>query len=210
MAIPYGIQYWHNQISRNGIRGDVLNSMLQKSIRRGEETSALAAAYEMYITSNNYLDMLWFRLQCIAIEDIGFGQPEAGRLIRTLNEMRKEFAYEDGDQALFFVHAIRYLCRCTKERSSDEMKCILADRAKEGFPYDVPDYTYDMHTVKGREMGRGTVHFLQEASKVEPELQAKWVQVLHDAYLNVARLEQESPGEAVVQAYLDTQWDYKE
>lgn len=210
MAIPYGIQYWHNQISRNGIRGDVLNSMLQKSIRRGEETSALAAAYEMYITSNNYLDMLWFRLQCIAIEDIGFGQPEAGRLIRTLNEMRKEFAYEDGDQALFFVHAIRYLCRCTKERSSDEMKCILADRAKEGFPYEVPDYTYDMHTVTGREMGRGTVHFLQEASKVEPELQAKWVQVLHDAYLNVARLEQESPGEAVVQAYLDTQWDYSE
>ena len=100
MAIPYGIKYWHDQVSRNGIPGDVLNSMLQKSIRRGEENYALAAAYEMYVTSPDYLEMLWLRLQCIAIEDIGFGMPEAGRLIRTLDEMRREFPYEDGDQAL--------------------------------------------------------------------------------------------------------------
>ena len=55
MAIPYGIKYWHDQVSRNGIPGDVLNSMLQKSIRRGEENYALAAAYEMYVTSPDYL-----------------------------------------------------------------------------------------------------------------------------------------------------------
>ena len=42
---------WSNIQSRNGIPGDELISMLQKSIRRGLEENALAAAYEMYITS---------------------------------------------------------------------------------------------------------------------------------------------------------------
>lgn len=133
MAFPYGIMYWHNQISRNGIRGDALNSMLQKSIRRGEEEYALAAAYEMYITSPEYLEMLWLRLQCIAIEDIGFGAPEAGRLIRTLDEMRKEFPYADGDQAIFFVEAVRFLCRCKKERTSDHLRGLLRRAFENGY-----------------------------------------------------------------------------
>ena len=99
MSIPYGIAYWHDQKSRNGIPGDILNSMLQKSIRRGKEDSAIAAACEMYVTSPEYLEMLWKRLACIAVEDIGFGDPYASRLIRTLNEIRHEFPYADGDQA---------------------------------------------------------------------------------------------------------------
>ena len=201
---------WSRMRSINDVPCDELISMLQKSIRRADEKNALGAAYELYMSSVQLADKVWKRLLVISVEDIGFGNVNAPEMIWSLYKMRHDFVYGSADQAMMLVYAIRYLCRCTKERSSDEMKCILADRAKEGFPYEVPDYTYDMHTVKGREMGRGTVHFLQEASKVEPELQAKWVQVLHDAYLNVARLEQESPGEAVVQAYLDTQWDYSE
>ena len=50
-GIPYGITYGPERRSRNGSPGDALNSMLQKSIRRGEEENALAAAYEMYVTS---------------------------------------------------------------------------------------------------------------------------------------------------------------
>ena len=45
---------WSNIQSRNGIPGDELISMLQKSIRRGLEENALAAAYEMYITSPQF------------------------------------------------------------------------------------------------------------------------------------------------------------
>ena len=56
--------------------------MLQKSIRRGEEENALAAAYEMYVTSPDYLDMLWKRLVCISVEDVGFGEPYAVRFAR--------------------------------------------------------------------------------------------------------------------------------
>ena len=63
---------WANIQSRNGIPGDELVSMLQKSIRRGMEDNALAAAYEMYVTSPQFLEKLWRRLLVISVEDIGF------------------------------------------------------------------------------------------------------------------------------------------
>ena len=50
---------WSNIQSRNGIPGDELISMLQKSIRRGLEENALAAAYEMYITSPQFHEKMW-------------------------------------------------------------------------------------------------------------------------------------------------------
>ena len=36
------------------------------------------------------------------------------------------------------------------------------------FRYEIPDYAMDMHTIKGRAMGRDVFYFLNEASKVEP------------------------------------------
>lgn len=66
---------WSNIQSRNGIPGDELISMLQKSIRRGLEENALAAAYEMYITSPQFHEKMWRRLLAISVEDVGFGNP---------------------------------------------------------------------------------------------------------------------------------------
>ena len=208
MAIPYGIKYWHDQVSRNGIRGDVLNSMLQKSIRRGEEGFALAAAYEMYITSPDYLEMLWLRLQCIAIEDIGFGMPEAGRLVRTLDEMRKEFPYEDGDQALFFVQAVRFLCRCTKERTSDHLRGMLKRAFDNGYVPQVPDWDLDMHTARGREMGRDKLHFAQEASRVFPQMQDDGVQAIHQQYLDMLKNGCRETGEPETEPLQLNGWQY--
>lgn len=37
-----------------------------------------------------------------------------------------------------------------------------------GTKFEVPDYALDMHTRRGREMGRDVYHFLTEASRVEP------------------------------------------
>ena len=78
---------WANIVSRNGFKGDELVSMLQKSIRRGNEENALAAAYEMYITSPQFEEKLWRRLLSISVEDIGFGNVEAPELIYTLYMM---------------------------------------------------------------------------------------------------------------------------
>ncbi len=159
---------WAEITTRNGYAGDEMVAMLQKAIRRGKEEDALHAAYEMYITSPQFEEKLWRRLLCISVEDIGFGNPDAPNLVYTLFKMRQEFPYNDGDRPMFFVHAIRYLCRQKKERSSDHVKNLLNHEFEVGTKFEVPDYALDMHTRRGREMGRDVYHFLTEASRVEP------------------------------------------
>jgi len=76
-----------------------------------------------------------------------------------------------GDRELFAIHAVRYLCGCQKDRSSDEMlNWIKQAVEKTGLRPDIPDYALDMHTRRGAGMGRGFDHFLKEASRVHPEL----------------------------------------
>ncbi len=161
---------WRKVISRNGIQGDLLVSALQKSIRRGLAEEAVTFAYEMYITSEPFEDKLWRRLQAISVEDVGFGDLSAPVLINALNQMRQNFPYTDGDRPIFFVHAIRYLAAAKKDRTSDNLKNIVITEFEFGRTPNIPDFAFDMHTEKGREMGRDFKHFLAEGSKVENEL----------------------------------------
>jgi replication-associated recombination protein RarA len=197
---------WEGVLSRNGIPSDELISMLQKSIRRAEVKNALIAAYEMYITSPQLSDKMWRRLLSISVEDIGFGDPHAPELILSLYKMQRKFSYPAGDQSIFFVFAIRYLCRCKKERSSDNLKCMIAGKFASGYIPEVPDYTYDMHTVQGREMGRGEMHFLEEASQVTPELDLPWVRRLHKEYIDFCKKSHTSSAESLIESFLKSHW----
>ena len=75
---------WSRMRSINDVPCDELISMLQKSIRRGIEENALAAAYEMYITSPQFHEKMWRRLLAISVEDIGFGNTDAPGQVFTL------------------------------------------------------------------------------------------------------------------------------
>lgn len=199
---------WANIKTRNGIPGDEIISMLQKSIRRGLEKNALSAAYEMYITSEQFEDKLWRRLLAISVEDIGFGEVHAPQLVYTLNMMRKEFPYTDGDRPMFFVHVIRYLCKLPKERSSDNIKNMLMKEFSHGHIVEVPDYAYDLHTVKGREMGRDEIHFLTEASKVIPQLEGEDIKKIHQEYLEYCEQEKHDTGKPDVQPFKFNTWQH--
>ncbi len=199
---------WASVTTRNGISGDEIISMLQKSIRRGLEHNALAAAYEMYITSPQFEDKMWRRLLSISVEDIGFGDVHAPELIYTLNNMRKEFLYNDGDRPMFFVHAIRYLCRQKKERSSDNVKNMLIKDFAHGRGAEVPDYAYDVHTKKGREMGRGELHFLTEASRVIPQLEGEDIKKIYNEYLEYCKNEDKDEGKSEVQPFEYNSWQF--
>ena len=125
----------------------------------------------MYITSEQFEDKLWRRLQAISVEDVGFGDLSAPVLINALNQMRKDFPYADGDRPLFFVHAIRYLAAAKKDRTSDNLKNIVKMEFAIGQRKpEIPDFALDKHTVKGRAMGRDLKHFLEEGSRLENEL----------------------------------------
>ncbi|CAI3283821.1 hypothetical protein CIRMBP1212_00456 [Enterococcus cecorum] len=160
---------WARTKTRNGLNGDEVISALQKSIRRGKERDACEFAYEMYITSPQFEEKLWRRLLAISVEDIGIGNTNAPIFIHSLNQMRKEFQYNEADRAMFFVHAIRYLCQSEKDRSSDLLKNIVIKNFAMGYVPEIPDIAFDKHTTRGKKMGRGSEHFLNEASIVIPQ-----------------------------------------
>lgn len=107
---------WARIKTRNGLNGDEVISSLQKSIRRGLEEQGCEFIYEMYITSPQMEEKLWRRLLTITVEDIGMGDPMECTIVNNLYEMRKQFSYADGDTPIYFIHAIRYLCKYQKDR----------------------------------------------------------------------------------------------
>lgn len=159
---------WSNTKTKNGLEADLVISGMQKSIRRANEQLAMRLAYELYITSTFHEEKMWNRLLVIAVEDVGFGNNDAPAFVRNLFELHKEFPYGDGDRPIFFLHAIRYMCQSSKERSTDHIKNIIMKEFERGYVPEIPDYAIDMHTIKGRAMGRDVFYFLDEASKVEP------------------------------------------
>ena len=174
--------HWARTRTRNGLAADEVISALQKSIRRGKERAACEFAYELYISSPDFESKLWRRLQAISVEDIGMGNPMAPILINSLNQMRQNFSYNEPDRAMMFVHAIRYLCQSTKDRSSDLLKNIIIKNFATGYVPAIPDYALDKHTTRGQKMGRDSIHFLEVDSKVTPQLKVdnNYWQEYHD------------------------------
>lgn len=162
---------WQNCKTKNNYHADEVISALQKSIRRGLEEDACKFAFELFSTSPELEEKMWKRLLVISIEDIGFGNLNASVIVNNLYQMHNEFNYQDIDRPLFFIHAIRVLCESKKDRSSDLLRNIVEKEMNQGILPEIPDYALDMHTRRGQEMKRDIHHFLNEASRVEPQLE---------------------------------------
>ena len=155
----------------NGFQADHVISALQKEIRRGNAENAALLAYEMIITSPALEDYLWHRLKVISVEDIGFGEPLAPVFVQSLFEMTSACDRAVGERKLYAIHAVRYLCLCKKDRSTDEMINWINHASQRGSVLPViPEYALDMHTAEGQKKGRGRRHFFEEASRVNPEV----------------------------------------
>lgn len=157
--------------TRNGLAADEVISALQKSIRHADEDTAVRCGYELYVTSTEMEALLWKRLSVICVEDIGFGDVMAPVIIHALKELRKEFPYSlTGTRALFPFQAIRYLCKCRKERSSDTVKTLVLkeyqhrEYCKLPTEYDI----HDFHTRKGVKAGSTYMDFLNIFTDVTP------------------------------------------
>jgi replication-associated recombination protein RarA len=165
---------WVEVKTVNGFQADHVISALQKEIRRGNTENAALLAYEMILTSPALEDYLWQRLKVISVEDIGFGETLAPVLIQSLFEMTSACDRSTSERKLYAIHAVRYLCACKKDRSSDEMINWINHSSKSGkLQPTIPDYALDMHTAEGQKKGRGRRHFFEEASRVIPEAQER-------------------------------------
>ena len=162
---------WQRTTTEHGFAADEVISALQKSIRRGLVDNALLLGWEMYVTSSEMEAMLWSRLCVISVEDVGAGNLNAPVLVETLFQMHQRYPRPQHDRFLFAAHAIRVMASGQKDRTTDDMvnwaknSISLGERRPE-----IPDFALDMHTRRGAEMGRDYRWFVEEASKVMPEI----------------------------------------
>jgi replication-associated recombination protein RarA len=156
-----------------GLPADEVISTLQKSIRRGEVRNAVLCALDLAATSPELDAYLWDRLHVIAVEDVGFGRPDAIAVITALSTARQRFAADGHDRALFTIHAVRLLAEAPKDRSNDELANLVRADLADGARAQIPDHAIDMHTRRGQALGRGVEHFLTEGARVEPELDGR-------------------------------------
>jgi len=160
---------WAAVTTVGGLAADEVISTLQKSIRRGDVRNAVLCAAEMSATSDDLDRYLWDRLHVIAVEDIGFGLPAVIATIVALDTARRRFEPGSHDRLLFAAHAVRLLAGSDKDRSNDELVNVLRLDIAAGAVPEIPDHALDMHTRRGREMGRDLAHFLTDGAQVVPE-----------------------------------------
>ncbi|NMC80211.1 MAG: AAA family ATPase [Chloroflexi bacterium] len=161
---------WTKVRTIHDLAADEVISALQKEIRRGQTENAALLAHEMILSSPALEDKLWERLLIISVEDVGLGNSFAAVLTEALFRIYQSLPAGGGDRRIVAIHAVRYLCRAQKDRSSADMASWIYKAVASGETLPViPDYALDMHTAAGARMGRGLTHFYEVASQVSPE-----------------------------------------
>jgi replication-associated recombination protein RarA len=147
-------------------------SAMQKAIRRGMEREAMEFACELIHTSKAFHSMVCNRLIVICHEDLDtLAAPHVLPFVAaSLAASRERYSSKIGEARLMIGNAIRIMCRAPKSRSGCHFAAAIGLRSMlEDFAPTIPDYALDMHTMKGKAMGRGLDHFRSEGAKLVPE-----------------------------------------
>jgi len=159
------------------------SSAFQKSIRRGNEKEALFFGHELY--ASGYSKYCWKRILIITSEDIGLANPDLPNQIMSLYNMWTIIAESNLEEGTMpFIQAILTLCRSEKNRIIDEYKIYLL---KTGDNIEIPDYALDVHTRRGKIMGRMHKYFLEHGRTISKEVHVpmdSYVKEFYEIYLN--------------------------
>lgn len=154
--------------TRNGHSIFECASALQKSLRRGLVDEAMFWAVELELS--NYGEYMWRRLRVTASEDVGIASPDTAVRVRVLYENWRELRKEKAkSERLMIAQAILEVATAPKSRMVDHLNIVaFTDHDEEAAHHPVPDWAYDVHTQKGRGMGRGMEHFFTESVQLYP------------------------------------------
>ena len=141
-------------------------SAFQKSIRRCDEEQSTFWGIELY--DSGYQSYAWKRMVIMASEDVGLGDPNVIVRIMALKDSYDYLAAKKEKslpERLPFMQAVLLLTRCMKSRYVDHAITYYW-QTHNGRRLEMPDYAYDMHTRRGKELGRGLKHFYEESVKI--------------------------------------------
>jgi hypothetical protein len=99
----------------------------------------------------------------IAVEDYS---PEATGLVADVAALHQQWRDAKGGDLLAVVRAAVALAIAPKSRLVDWLAVMYG--ADDALAMKPPDEAFDMHTLRGRRMGRGRRHFVDEASRLIP------------------------------------------
>lgn len=154
----------------NGFSPYDLMSAMQKFIRRSMEKEALYCFYEL--EAAGLYNVAQNRLAICVYEDCGIANPGLLNSIDNhIDRMNKWYSSKNGAWRLVLGNIILQACRGEKTRIADHFVCSQAARRVNGYVLDLDqygDFVYDMHTRKGKAMGRGLDHFFAEAMRIIP------------------------------------------
>lgn len=143
--------------TRRGYEAFDCVSALQKAIRRSDLDGALYWSFEL--ANSGYGAWCWKRLRIIAVEDVSSEATGLAADLAALSEQSK------GD-LMFLARAVIALVIAPKSRLASLVTIV---HASGHVPRrEIPDEALDMHTRRGKQMGRGVPHFLAEAGRLEP------------------------------------------
>ena len=124
----------------------------------------MLAAYELFASGSETEDLLWRRLEIIAVEDVGYGQVHAPLLIEALNAQRERWP-RNSERWMFSAHAVRLLATAKKDRTSMEIAGWTEEvTARCERRVVVEGYHVDMHTARGVAVGRGREQWWAEGA----------------------------------------------
>lgn len=146
-----------------------VSSAMQKAIRRNDATVAGFFALELW--TSGYRDYVWKRLFTISAEDC------YGPITKEIEALWQghELVNKTSNEAkgrVFVAKAVLLLCRTEKSRDADHLQNFVYDgrlvdveRWIEDVrrePIPIPDYTFDVHTRKGKKRGRTKAEFFRD------------------------------------------------
>jgi len=145
-----------------------VSSALQKSIRRGDAKMAGYMAIELF--ESGYAAYAWRRLLTISAEDCwGVITHEVEALYRSWMVIHKK---KKGAGRVFLAKATILLAQCKKSRDADHLTNLVYDPDgmdeevqvaldQPNLPkLEIPEYAYDVHTKRGRILGKTKKDFM--------------------------------------------------
>lgn len=146
-----------------------VSSAMQKAIRRAD--TKVAGFFALELWASGYRDYVWKRLFTISAEDcFGIITKEIEALWQGHELVNKKAPQPKG--RIFVSKAILLLCECLKCRDADHLQNFIYDRKDidvekwiedvRRYPLPIPLYTYDVHTSKGKKMGRTKEEFFRD------------------------------------------------
>ena len=146
-----------------------VSSAMQKASRRAD--IAVAGFFALELWESGFRDYVWKRLFTISAEDcFGIITNEIEALWQGHELVNKKATSPKG--RIFVSKAVILLCECRKCRDADHLQNLIYDRKEIDVekwiedvrlnPIPIPQYTFDVHTRRGKKQGRTKEEFFRD------------------------------------------------